>query len=540
MQRNRTLQEIEWGAGLGAYMSKVEETIDGLEKADVAGRIWARDHTVWKPVPGEITNRLGWLTVTDLMRERIPFLEAFAAEIIEAGFRHVVLLGMGGSSLGPEVLRQAFGSAPGYPEMIVLDSTIPASVKATADSIDPSATLFLVSSKSGTTAEPNALYAYFRSIVEQSIGRERAGQSFAAITDPATQLGKLAVEERFRRIFLNPPDVGGRYSVLSHFGLVPAALLGIDLRLLLDRADDMRARCGAGVPVRENPGAALGATMATLALEGRDKLTLVTSESMSGIGLWAEQLVAESTGKEGKGIVPIVGETQLSPESYGDDRLFVNLDARSNNGEVVAEAPYYGLTLRDNYDLGTEFFRWEFATAVAGSILGINPFDQPAVQAAKDMTNALLQAHRDTGKLPVPATSSSLRELVTSAKCGDYLAILAYVSPEPHVDQALSHLRRVVTEGSGVATTVGYGPRYLHSTGQLHKGGPDSGLFLLLTSSHEDEVPVPGRSFSFGTLADAQALGDLKALQNAGRRVAWVHLDGDTPAAIDQLADEIG
>ncbi len=539
MQRNRTLQEIEWGAGLGAYMSKVEETIYGLEKADVVGRIWARDHTVWKPDPGEIAYRLGWLTVSDLMRERVPFLEAFAAEIIEAGFRHVVLLGMGGSSLGPEVLRQAFGSAPGYPEMIVLDSTIPASVKATADSIDPSATLFLVSSKSGSTAEPNALYAYFRSIVEQSIGRERAGQSFAAITDPATPLEKLAVEEGFRRIFLNPPDVGGRYSVLSHFGLVPAALLGIDLRLLLDRADDMRASCGPCVPVRENPGAALGAIMAALALEGRDKLTLTTSQSIDGIGLWIEQLVAESTGKEGKGIVPIVGETQLSPESYGDDRLFVDLHTGSN-GEIVAEAPYYGLKLGDNYDLGAEFFRWEFSTAVAGSILGINPFDQPAVQASKDMTNALLQAHRDTGKLPVPATSSSLRELVTSAECGDYLAILAYVSPEPHVDQALSHLRRVVTEGSGVATTVGYGPRYLHSTGQLHKGGPDSGLFLLLTSSHEDEVPVPGRGFSFGTLSDAQALGDLKALQNAGRRVAWVHLDGDTPAAIDQLADEIG
>ena len=541
MDRKKTLfkEDTQSGAGLGAYLSKVEETVDDLQKADVVSRIWARDHTVWEPDPGEIINRLGWLSVTDLMREQIPSLNAFATEIVEAGFRHVVLLGMGGSSLGPEVLRQTFMSAPGYPELIVLDSTVPASVKAVADSIDPSTTLFLVSSKSGSTAETNALYAYFRSVVEQSIGEQRAGESFVAITDRATPLGKLAAEERYRHTFINPPDLGGRYSVLSYFGLVPAALLGIDLRVLLDRADDMRARCGCCVPIRDNPGVSLGATMAALASEGRDKLTLATSTSISGFGLWAEQLVAESTGKKGQGIVPIVGEPQLSPECYDDDRLFVYLLLPSN-GSFATEKPSYCLTLHDKYDIGAEFFRWEFATAVAGSILDINPFDQPDVQAAKDMTNTLLQAHRDTGKLPVPKTSLSLRELLSAAKSGDYLAILAYVKPGPDVDRASSRLRCVVTEGSGIATTAGYGPRYLHSTGQLHKGGPDSGLFLLLTSDHEYEIPVPGRTFSFATLADAQALGDLQALQDAGCRVARVHLDGDMPAAINQLVDEIG
>ena len=523
----------------------VDDAIDRLEKADVVGRIWARDHTVWKPDPTEITNRLGWLTVTDSMREQIPSLNSFAEEIVEAGFRHVVLLGMGGSSLGPEVLRQTFGSAPGYPEMpgylemIVLDSTVPASVKAVADSIDPSMTLFLVSSKSGSTTEPNAFYAYFRSIVEQSVGGQRAGESFVAITDQGTPLEKLAVEERYRRIFLNPPDIGGRYSVLSYFGLVPAALLGIDLSVLLDRADDMRARCGSRVPVRENPGVSLGATMATLASEGRDKLTVVTSPSIDTFGLWAEQLVAESTGKEGKGILPIVDEPRLSPDSYGDDRLFVYLRVQEE-GIFATEQPSICLELADRYDIGAEFFRWQFATAIAGSILGINPFNQPDVQAAKNMTDTLLQTHRDTGKLPIPKTSFSLGELFSAAKSEDYLAILAYVMPRPEVDRALSRLRCRVTERFRVATTVGYGPRYLHSTGQLHKGGLDSGLFLLLTSSHEDRIPVPGRTFSFATLADAQALGDLQALQNAGRRVARVHLDEDVPAAINRLVDKIG
>jgi len=537
------------GISLGAYLPDVESALAGLQRRQTISRIWSGDHTVWKPDPTEITNRLGWLTVTDVMCEQVPVLEAFANEVRDAGFRHVVLLGMGGSSLGPEVLRQTFGSAPGYPELIVLDSTVPAWVQSVAEAIDPAHTIFLVSSKSGSTTEPNMFYAYFRGLVEKAVGQEGAGQHFIAITDPGTPLEKLAKAQGFGRVFLNPSDIGGRYSVLSYFGLVPAALAGLDLWKLLDRADCMREGTASCVPVHENPGAWLGVVMGVLAQQGRDKLTLVTSPSISGFGLWVEQLIAESTGKEGLGIVPVAGESLVSPNHYGDDRLFVYLRLDGDDNDESDEAiqaiessghPVVRLDLRDKCDLGAEFFRWELATAVAGAILSINPFDQPNVQAAKDMTDSVLGQFKGFGNLPEMEDSASIGELLDLARPGDYLAIMAYVRQTPEVDHALDALRRKVTERHGIATTMGYGPRFLHSTGQLHKGGPSSGLFLQLTTEHAQDVAIPHAPYTFGVLADAQAVGDLQALRASERRAVRVHLGSDPEAGIRSMAGEVG
>ncbi len=536
------------GVSLGSYLPEVEATLADLQQRDVVGRIWRGDHTVWKPDPTEITDRLDWLTVTDIMCDQVTALQAFANEVRDAGFRHLVLLGMGGSSLGPEVLRQTFGSAPGYPELIVLDSTVPGWVQAVTQAIDPARTLFLVSSKSGSTTEPNTFYAHFRRLVEQAVGKEQAGQNFIAVTDPGTPLDQLGREQGFRRVFLNPPDIGGRYSVLSYFGLVPAALIGLDLATLLDRADCMREGCASCVPAHDNPGAWLAAIMGVLARQGRDKLTLVTSPSISSFGLWVEQLIAESTGKEGRGIVPVAGEPLVTPNNYGDDRLFVYLrlegDDNSDTDAAVAEIeasgqPVVQLTLRDKYDLGAEFFRWEFATALAGAVLNINPFDQPNVQAAKDMTERVLAQFEASGNLPPMEASGSVNSLLSQARPGDYLAVMAYIRQTPEVDHALAALRRRVLERHGIATTLGYGPRFLHSTGQLHKGGPATGLFLQLTADHGEGVSISGVPYTFAGLADAQALGDLQALRASERRARRVHLGSGDAAAIRRLTAEL-
>ncbi|MCH7745870.1 MAG: glucose-6-phosphate isomerase [Chloroflexi bacterium] len=533
---------------LGEYLPEVESTLEDLEQRDVIGRIWRRDHTVWKPEPDEITNRLGWLTVSDAMREHIEELDAFSQEVRDTGFLHVVLLGMGGSSLGPEALRQTFGPVDGYPELIVLDSTVPGWVQSVTDAIDPARALFLVSSKSGSTVEPNTFYRYFRSLVENALGQEHAGQNFVAITDPGSSLETLAREHGFRRVFKNPPDIGGRYSVQSYFGLVPAALMGIDITTLLDRVDSMRESCASFVPSHDNPGTWLGAVIGTLGLKGRDKLTLITSPSIIGFGLWVEQLIAESTGKEGRGIVPVAGEPLLSPENYGDDRLFIymrlNDDDNAKNDAAIERLassghPIVRLDLRDRYDLGGEFFRWEFATAVAGAILGIQPFDQPNVQQAKDLTASALKDYQASGNVPTAKATNSFAELMSKAKAGDYLAIMAYLRQSPETDEALDNLRRTVMERYQIATTVGYGPRFLHSTGQLHKGGPDSGLFLQLTAVHENDIAIPGEPYTFGVLADAQAEGDLMALQAIDRRAAKVRLEANTSDAIKKLVSEI-
>ena len=530
-------------SSLGEHQPDVEAALRDLQDRDVIKRIWSKDHTVWKPDPTEISDRLGWLNVTESMADQVSALQSFADEVKEAGYRHVVLLGMGGSSLGAEVLWQTFGSAPGYPEPITLDTTVPDWIQAVNRTIDVSNTLFLVSSKSGGTLETVSGYRYYRSLVEESLGKEKAGANFVAITDPDSPLEKLGQEEGFRRVFTNPSDIGGRYAVLSYFGLVPAALAGIAIEDVLASTDGMRAS------TRDDPAAWLGAAMATLALKGRDKLTIVTSPSISTFGLWAEQLLAESTGKEGKGIVPVAGEPLSGPESYGDDRLFVYLRVEDDdNAKADAEIerlessgqPVIRLHLRDRHDLGAEFFGWEFATAVAGAVLGINPFDQPNVQSAKDKTADVLQEYGSSGALPKIEAPGSLKDLLAEAKSGDYLAIMAYLRPTPEVEEAMADLRRRVTEKHKIATTFGYGPRFLHSSGQLHKGGPASGLFLQLVTDHEDDIPIPGQTYSFATLADAQAIGDLQVLQELGRRVAMVKLGKDTAAGIRRMMEEIG
>ena len=543
-----TSQHEHPGASLGDYLAGVESGLSGLKSRRVISRIWSGDHTVWKPDPTEISNRLGWLTVTDAMREQTPAMQALAQEVRDAGIRHVVLLGMGGSSLGPEVLRQPFGSAPGYPELIVLDSTVPGWVQSVTDAIDPAHTLFLVSSKFGSTTEPNMFYAYFRGLVEKAAGKDGAGQHFIAVTDAGTSLEKLAIDQGFRRVFANPPEIGGRYSVLSYFGLVPATLIGLDLSKLIDRADRMREETFSNVTVQENPGAWLGAVMGVLAQQGRDKLTLVTSPSIGSFGLWVEQLIAESTGKEGLGIIPVAGEPLTSPNHYGGDRLFVYLRLDGDNNDESDRAvqaiqesgqPLVRLNLMDKYDVGAEFFRWEMATAVAGSILGINPFDQPNVQAAKDMTDSVLGQFERSGELPPMEASSSLGDLLSQGGPGDYLVIMAYIRQTPQVDQALDDLRRKVTARHGIATTMGYGPRFLHSTGQLHKGGPGSGLFLQLTGEHAHDLTIPGAPYTFGVLADGQAVGDLRALLASLRRAVRVDLGTNPEAAIRGMVGEV-
>ena len=536
------------GNGLDRYVPEVDQALADLQERDVIGRIWRRDHTVWKPQPQEISNRLGWLTITDQMRQQIPDLESFAAGVRAEGFRHAVLLGMGGSSLGPEVLGRVFGSAGGHPKLIVLDSTVPSWVRAAASEIDPDRTLFLVSSKSGSTLESNTLYSYFWNMANDTAAGVDAGRQFVAITDPGTSLEKLAHERGFRRVFQNPPDIGGRYSVLSYFGLVPAALIGLDLNSLLDRAHRMRNGCSSPAFAGDNAGALMGALIGVFAHHGRDKLTCVTSPSIRSFGLWAEQLVAESLGKEGRGIVPVVDEPLESPDSYRDDRVFVYLRLDGDDNSEVDEAvrrigasgqPVVRFDLRDRYDIGAEFYRWEFAVAVIGAIWTINPFDQPDVQSAKDMTDRVLREFRRSGRPPCVEAVGSIKNLVAGPSPRSYLAINAYLSQTPAIDRAVSFLRREIARRYRIATTFGYGPRYLHSTGQLHKGGPSTGLFLQLCSDRNEDLPIPGYPFTFGTLADSQALGDLQALRQSGKPTASVCLGRDEEAGILRLAREL-
>jgi glucose-6-phosphate isomerase len=529
---------------IGEYETHVKATLAKVSDAAIVARIWKRDYTVWKPEPMEITNRLGWLDVMNTMSGKISMLRSFASDIHNAGFRHVVLLGMGGSSLGAAVLGSTFTNGDSYPKLIVLDSTLPESIQATVDSINPELTLFLVSSKSGTTTEPLILYAFFRNLLEKELGKEKAGAHFVAITDDRTPLVKLAEQSAFRHIFLNPPDIGGRYSVLSYFGLVPAALIGIDIAALLDRTEAMRRDCAADMPDYQNAGAWLGVCMGTLALHGRDKLTLVTSPSIAAFELWVEQLIAESTGKDGKGIIPVSNEPVMEPDCYGDDRLFIYLRLAGDENRAADIAvsrlissgqPAIVLQLKDTYDMGTEFFRWEFATAVAGAILGIQPFDQPDVQKSKDLTARLLEEFSISGHLPKLETTGSLADLSSHAATSRYLAVMAYLRQTSETDRALRALRRKVSETYRIATTLGYGPRFLHSTAQLYKGGKNSGLFFQLTVDHKKDLPVPGKPYSFGTVADAQALGDHQALQAAGRMVAKLNLHESEASTIEGL-----
>ena len=534
---------------LGKYADNVRDALDGLAQSDVVGRIWRKDYTVWSPQAEQITDRLGWLNVFDCMYEQLGVMQSFARQVKQAGFRHVVLLGVGGSSLGAEVIRQTFGGKSGYPELIVLDSTEPETIKTVTEKIDPVKSLFLVSSKSGTTSEPLLLFRYFWEIVENLVPKDEAGRNFVAITDAGTYLARVAEEKQFRHIFANPADVGGRYSVLTYFGLVPGILTGFDPGRLLERAESMKKRCLPDVVPADNDGAWLGACVAALALRGRDKLTFVISNSARGFGLWVEQLIAESTGKSGKGIIPVSGEPPVGPEFYGQDRLFVYLRLRTDNNLSTDNAvkalqtsgqPVVVLEMADEYDLGAEFFRWEFATAVAGAILNIHPFNQPNVQQAKDATERLLKDFSSlAAHLPSLEGTGLLRDLLTRSGPGKYVAIMAYLPQTPAVDAALTELRQKLLQRYCVATTLGYGPRFLHSTGQIHKGGPNTGLFLQLTARHIARVPIPGLPYTFADVLDAQALGDREALNANGRDVASVRLPAPDADSVRELIPEV-
>jgi transaldolase/glucose-6-phosphate isomerase len=552
---------------LGAYEARVAQRVAALVADKACDRIWERDATFWGgdgDRQRSVSNRLGWLDVASQMRGRVPELEAFTARVKADGFNDAVLLGMGGSSLAPEVLRQSIADhlRDGAPRLHVLDTTDPATILAVREHVDPARTLFVVSSKSGTTIEALSLFAYFHALVEEA-KPGRAGENFVAVTDAATPLEALARQHNFRHIFTNPGDIGGRYSVLSYFGLAPAAVAGVDVAKLLDRGIAAAAdtHASAGDALR------LGAALGELALAGRDKCTFVVSPRIASFGLWVEQLIAESTGKEGRGILPVASEPFGTPADYGDDRLFVQLrlGADSNGAEdaltgaLAADGhPVIVIDLDDVYDLGREFFAWEFAVAVVGHVLGINPFDEPNVQESKDNTSRVLKEFEASGTLDAPfirdsgitviAGSSSaaqpslrgvLEELFEAIAEGDYLAVTAYVQPTPRAQLAFDAIRTAVRDARHVATTLGYAPRFLHSTGQLHKGGPPRGSFLQVTVSDQRDITIPGKPFTFGQLKRAQSIGDFQSLVSHGRPVARVHLGTDIESGLAQLTEAV-
>jgi transaldolase/glucose-6-phosphate isomerase len=550
---------------LGKYAASVDEVMANLKAESIIDRIWDHDYTIWKSEPTEISNRLGWLHIARVMKQNTCYIKAVTDAVRADGYTHALLLGMGGSSLAPEVFRKTFGVRDGYLDLAVLDSTDPGAVLAHAKKLDMERTLFIVATKSGDTEETLSFFRFFYNQVADAVGADHAGEHFIAITDPGTRLVDLAREYSFRHVFLNDPTIGGRYSALSYFGLVPAMLVGVDVDSLLDRATDMMESCKSG-----NTGARLGAVMGALATAGCDKLTLIASPPISAFGAWVEQLVAESTGKDGKGILPVDGEELGPPKVYGQDRLFVylRLDGDETYDSAVQalrckKQPVVQIDLEDLDDLGGELFRWEFATAIAGYILGINPFDQPNVEAAKVLAREMVSAYKEKGELPsmtpkleshgvtVYATINEdslegmLGSFLKQAKPGDYVAIQAYVQPTQETSDTLQQLRMSIREHSELATTVGYGPRFLHSTGQLHKGDAGNSLFIQLTADALQDAAIPDEagslhsSISFGVLKDAQALGDLKALLYAWRRVIRFHLGHDVTGGLKQLMESL-
>ena len=554
---------------LGALKPAVDAALAKLDEQNAVRRVWQGDPALWKPGDAEaaasITNRLGWLQSPAWGAERIPELTAFAGEVRAAGYTDAVLLGMGGSILAPEVIRQTLGVAPGYLQLHMLDTTDPASILAVERKIDLNRTLFLVSSKSGTTIETSSLYRYFWQ--QTSAVSQQPGAHFAAITDAGTAAEQQAKERGFRRCFVNPGDIGGRYSALSYFGLVPAALLGVDLTAFVGQASEMAAACERAIATDDNPGRWLGAILATAQQARRNKLTLVCSPTLASFGYWAEQLIAESTGKEGTGILPVEGEPLGEPRVYGYDRVFAYLGLASERDEATeaklaalgtAGHPVVFITLESTAALGAEFYRWECATAIAAVALGINPFDEPNVQESKDATNAVLKAlpvSASVTALPEPVVTSSADGIATAGmpgsaplatlvaflnqvRAGDYLAITAYLPNDAPANASLARLRLALRNIMHTATTVGFGPRFLHSTGQFHKGGPASGVFIQITCDDPEDMPVPEAPYSFGLLKRAQALGDWQALQAHGRRALRLHLQGDATqrlAALDRL-----
>ncbi len=565
---------------LGGYSNALEQGLALVQEQDILKRLWNHDHTVWKSEPNEIANRLGWLHVPAEMKEVVPELKRFADEIRESGFQFVVLLGMGGSSLAPDVFQATFGSAERYPDLFVLDSTDPGAILNLLEKIDIAKTLFIVSTKSGSTVETLSLFKFMYTKIADAVGVDQAGLHFVAVTDPGSNLEKLAKKVHFRRIFLNNADIGGRYSALSYFGMVPAALIGMDIDVLLDRALSVARASSEDVNVNEIPAAKLGVALGELAKAGRDKLTFIISQEIESFGDWVEQLLAESTGKEGVGILPVVGEKLAALHTYGDDRVFVWLHLKGDDSlakafESLIEAghPLIEIVLGDVYDIGGQFFLWEMATAIAGQRLGINPFDQPNVESAKVKAREMMAAYQEQGQLPAEApifevdgikvyaiTSGtsfpteeedpSLKEIFNgflgAADPGAYFTVQAYLPDTDETVQALSALRHGLRDRTGFATTLGFGPRFLHSTGQLHKGDGGNGVFIQITSEKPVDLAIPdeagedGSSISFGVLIQAQALGDRRALQEEGRKVVRFHLEGDVQDGIQKLTDALG
>lgn len=539
---------------LGSIENLVRARLERWRDERMASRIWSRDHTVWsrEEVP-ELTDRLGWLDLPAVPSTALDEQLEFADEVVAEGFDHVVLLGMGGSSLAPELFQTTFGNSPRHPRLLVLDTTHPAAIAAVRRSVPLRSTLFVVSSKSGTTIESTSLLGYFWEAASEV--SSEAGRQFVAVTDPGTPLERLSRERRMRRVFLAPRDVGGRYSALSVFGTLPGALIGLDLHRLLQRARMMAGASAAGVEETSNPALQLGAVLGEAARAGRDKVTFSTSPAADGLPAWLEQLIAESTGKNGRGIVPVAGEHAGEPAAYGSDRLFVSIvvdedEPDENPLEALEEAGFPVVTIRlaDRYDVGQEIFRWEMATSAAGSILGVQPFDQPDVGLAKDLAREAMAGREkqppEARKASVPETTcadvsalaGAILPFVEQARPGDYLAIQAYLEPRSETSRALEEMRRVLRNRTRLATTAGYGPRFLHSTGQLHKGGPNTGLFLQIVDEPTDDLPIPATAHTFSQLLRAQANGDYRALVERGRRILRVNVGRDPGGGLDMLA----
>jgi len=554
-------------------LAAVDASLDDWQFTGKVRRLWGRDSSLW--TGGDESSWLGWLGITDDQVGHLGQFKELAEEVRAAGVTHALLLSMGGSSLCPEVMKLTFGKIPGHPEHFVLDSTDPAQVRALENKIDLAKTIFIVSSKSGSTLEPNIFKEYFFERARQALGATQAGSHFIAITDPGSKLQQIAESDGFHHIFFGEPSIGGRYSALSNFGMIPAAIQGVDVAKFLDRAEEMVHACATCVPAKQNPGVVLGAILGVLAKLGRDKVTLIASPGIGDLGAWLEQLLAESTGKEGKGLIAVDREAIGSPEHYGEDRVFVYLrlssapDAGQDTAvETLEKAnqPVVRITLADPYDLGQEFFRWEIATAVAGSILGIHAFNQPDVEASKTATRKLTAAYSNTGVLPpeFPILEENGVKLFTDEKnaaalaqttgrdnsltsylaahlarlgAGDYFGVLAYVEMNEANERLLQVLRLSVRDKKRVATCLGFGPRFLHSTGQAYKGGPNSGVFLQITCDDAKDLAIPGQKYTFGVVKAAQARGDFQVLAERNRRALRIHLGADVGSGLAKLVE---
>ena len=535
---------------LGDYAEVVHDRLDRWQEEDFGRRLWAKDPTLWSAEPQpELTDRLGWLTLHETMRSKLPAWRVLADDVRREGFRHVVLLGMGGSSLAPEVYQRTFGNAPGHPELLVLDSTHPDAVRTVGDHIEAAKTIFVVSSKSGGTLETMSGFRYFWAVVNEATATP--GAHFIAVTDPGSSLETVATDRGFRAVFHAPADVGGRYSALTDFGLVPASLIGVDPEKLLDRAAVIAEATGPSVAVPDNRALQLGAAMGELALAGRDKITFIVSPALAAYPDWVEQLIAESTGKDGKGIVPVAGEMLRTPDGYGSDRFFVYLSLDGDQDETQVAAvqelqqaghPVARIKLEDRYDLAAEMFGAEMAVAAAGAVLGIHPFNQPDVQLAKTLANEAMEGTGDQGEPPLEIASGDVESMADHAKAwlstvqpGDYLAVQAYLPMRASVGKYLHSIRGDLQHRFRMATTVGYGPRFLHSTGQLHKGGPAGGLFLQIVDEPDRDITVPETDYTFGQLIAAQSVGDYRAMRQRHRRVLRVNLGGNQAQGLAAL-----